>query len=324
MSGLTQEQLDRLHSSAVDRSNKTSESSVRSTVSIVYVPDGITKFRPYADKEGEVIRTGFRHKFGKNSIQCLGPPICKVCNRLKEISDSWDGSWRFGSQEFALMYAWIFECSDNQNQYIKLNEPVILMGNARLANEVSYQIKEIPLEDLASTFLPEEPSLMWQLRFDRDKKNLSLGFFSRKATMDPLPESFAPLSQSYLKAGVPPSADKEADFLKEMEVNFARFLSISGSESSAPRQTYNPPPQAAPPVKEPAATPAKEQVAPPTPVKEQAAPKPAEFNGQRTPSKTAGEIPQCFGFHDNNYENPDCLLCKAESKCEIETNKKTF
>ena len=105
-----------------------------------------------------------------------------------------------------------------------------------------------------------------------------------------------------------------------MEVNFARFLSISGSESSAPRQTYNPPPQAAPPE-----GPVREQAAPvAAPVKEQAAAKPAEFDGKRTPSKTAGEIPQCFCYHDGNYENPDCLLCKAESKCEIETNKKTF
>jgi hypothetical protein len=324
---LTPEQLERLRGKMEERSNRVVE---RNSTSIVYVPDGVTKFRPYLDSNGEVFRSGFRHKFLKTSVNCLGVPQCKICNRLNEIKEGWEGNWRFASQEFVLMYVWIFECSDNNNQYIKMNEPVILMGNARLANEVSYQVKDIDsIEDMKLMFSPHEPSLMWQLRFDRDKKNLSLGYYNRKATMDPLPDSFPPLSQAYFKEGQAPSAEKEMEFIREMEKAYQKNSALKTSVSSNTEETITPPEpvqrpvEVKPPVQAPVQAPVEtpQATAPIRNANYEAQEKVFKESGKRFPSKVTGEVPPCFGNHNDDYDDPDCLLCKIESKCEVATKK---
>lgn len=292
----SKEQLERLKRSAETRSQRVNEN--KNQVTLVYVPDGVTKFRPYLDKEGEVLRTGFRHKYGKLSIPCNGSPECKVCNRLKEISDGWDGAWRFGSQEYTLLYVWIFECSDTQNDYIKLNEPVILMGTSRLANEVSFLIKETDINDLEETFDPSTPSLMWQLRYDRDKRSLSVGYYNRKASMDPLPESFPALSDCYYKKDASSNPDKEAEFLSLLEKAYQKSLSLGESQSFKPESTIHEP-VSQKPLENPK----------------------SEFTGQRYPVKSGDQKPVCFGHHSDSYDDPDCLLCKLETKCESVTSK---
>jgi hypothetical protein len=281
--------------------------------SMAYVPEGTTKFRPYLDKDGEPYRTGWRHKIGKLSIPCMGRDQCKICERLSEISDSWKGAWKFGGQEYTLMYAWIFEASDANNRYLKLNEPILLMGNAKLANEVSFQIKDNAKtdEELISMFNPFEPGLMWQLRVDRDNKVFSLGYASRKGTMDALPESLPALSDCYFKAGQLPNPDKEAEFLNEMETSYQKFLSLQGSESVNQNATI--PNKAS--YNEDANKTSSNEDTNSKPAKESS----GVFTGQRVHTKDIKEVAVCFGHHDSSGTNKECLLCKAENLCEAET-----
>lgn len=301
--------LEKLQAKIAERSQQASD---RNKTTIVYIPEGTTKFRPYLDAEGEPFRTGFRHKFGKTAVNCIGPNDCKICKRLKEISEGWDGAWRFHAQEFVLAYVWIFECSDNSNQYMKLNEPVLLMGNSRLANEISLQLKDVDVEELQLIFNPTEPSLMWQLRYDRDKKSLSLGYFNRKATMDPLPESFPPLSQTYFKEGQPPSPEKEREFLMEIERAYQKACVAKGSVSSPMEETIK-----SEELKEKISatekTSADGQII-------DIQKKIFQDTGKRFPAKTSNDKPPCFGFHDADTDDPDCLLCKVETKCEASSN----
>lgn len=301
--------LEKLQAKIAERSQQVSD---RNKTTIVYIPEGVTKFRPYLDSEGEPFRTGFRHKQGKLSVNCLGRDNCNICKRLKEISEGWDGAWRFHAQEFVLAYVWIFESSDNQNQYIKLNEPVLLMGNSRLANEISLQLKDVDTDELQLIFNPSEPSLMWQLRYDRDKKSLSLGYFNRKATMDPLPESFPPLSQTYFKDGVPPTPEKEREFLMEMEKAYQKACLVKGSISSSPTEVIN-----SSKLNE-TSSPSKSEKVSSDSVSNATEMQKKIFQetGKRFPAKSSNETPPCFGFHDSDTDDPDCLLCKVETKCE--------
>lgn len=306
--GLSDAQMARIQGMMAERSNRTEDN--RSKVPIVYTPDGTTKFRPYLDKNGEPMRTGFRHKVDKLSIPCNGYPQCKVCGRLREISDGWDGAWVFNSREYVIFYAWIFECSDASNKYVKLNEPVMFMGTGKLANEMSFQLKETSIEDLKLLFDPSESTLIWQLRYDRPRKTLSLGYFNRKATMDPLPETFPALSECYFKEGSTPNPEKEQEFLGIIEEAYQRFLNVRPTEdapSQAPRQT-TPPVQSTPKYSEPQT--------PPAPPKAETSQVP-----RRVPANTPGETPPCFGTHSDGYDDSDCLMCKVESKCEEASSK---
>lgn len=288
---LTSERLQRLREKMEERSKSAGGGS------LAYVPEGVTKFRPYLDKDGELYRTGWRHKIGKLSVPCMGRDQCKICQRLAEISDSWKGAWKFGGQEYTLMYVWVFETSDANNRYLKLNEPLLLMGNAKLANESAFQMKDNckTIKEIESMFNPFEPGLMWQLRVDRDNKVFSLGFAGRKGTMDALPESLPPLSECYFKLGQAPNPDKLSEFMNEMEAGYQKYLSLQSSES------YTPPPAIGNPA----------SVAPPTSEKTNSG-----FTGQRISAVDVKETPVCFGYHDSSGVNEACLRCKAEYVCQ--------
>lgn len=289
---LTSERLQRLREKMEERSKSASGS-------LVYMPEGVTKFRPYLDKDGELYRTGWRHKIGKLSVPCTGRDSCKICKRLAEISDSWKGAWKFGGQEYTLMYVWIFETSDTNNRYLKLNEPLLLMGNAKFANESAFQMKDNckTIDEMKSMFNPFEPGLMWQLRVDRDNKVFSLGFAGRKGTMDALPESLPSLNECYFKAGQAPNPEKLEEFLSEMEKAYQKFLSLQDSESFTPEKTISNPPDTS---------------------NEDTKTSTGTFNGQRTHTKDIKDPPACFGHHDDSGVNKECLLCKAETLCEQE------
>ena len=314
-SGLSDAQMSRIQEMMAERSNKTEDN--RSKVPIVYTPDGTTKFRPYLDKNGEPMRTGFRHKIDKLSIPCNGFPQCKICSRLREISDGWDGAWVFNSREYVIFYAWIFECSDTQNKYVKLNEPVMFMGTGKLANEMSFQFKDTSIEDLKLLFDPSESTLIWQLRYDRPRKTLSLGYFNRKATMDPLPETFPALSDCYFKAGSVPSPDKETEFLLLIEEAYQRFLNIKPTDSASSEDRYKPDLSANSSSSSNSSNQAdKVPPAPPVPPKAETSKVP-----RRVPANTPSETPPCFGTHSDGYDDSDCLMCKVESKCEDSSKK---
>ena len=297
--------LEKMKKKASERVEKSS----RFNTQIVYVPDGVTKFRPYLDSEGEVIRTGFRHKIrGKKvAVPCLGPDECKICKRLKEISDTWDEAWRFGSQEYTIMYVWIFESSvPHDNPFMRLNEPVILMGNAKLANEVSYQIKDIEsVNELKAVFNhPTEPSSIWVMRYQRENNSLSLEFSPKKAIMDPLPEDFPPLREAYFKEGEPPNEEVLSNFLRELESSYQRFLNLTGSSS------YNSYASVVEPVLPEEKTSSVSSDEPET----------REFDGTKTPVKVVkeGQYPSCFGHLDEN--DPRCLLCKIDTLCQSKSS----
>ena len=82
---LSEAQLEKIRESA--RARKELSEKMGKNTPVVWIPDGTLHVRFYVDKEGEFVRTLWRHKayVGKNeqvTLPCVGQERCPVCNEL--------------------------------------------------------------------------------------------------------------------------------------------------------------------------------------------------------------------------------------------------
>jgi hypothetical protein len=319
MSNDVLEKLTRLQQKMVQRLDKPDSDR---KFSVVYTNvEGVIKFRPYLDKDGELVRTGFKHSYKGRSVNCVGRD-CEVCKRVKELTDSWKGVWVYGSREYAIMYGWIFETSIPVGRHMKIGEVVLLEGQSQFANKVSFHFKEInDPNDLLETFSPSVPSLMWQISSQKIKGrwNISLGYHNKKGTMPELPDDFPPLTECSFREGQESPPDKIAEFIQEIDENHRKYLSLETSKSPDVQQTISNDrlpssiTETENPVRETSrSNVVNERVDPPASGK---------FTGTRVAAQSPDEKPACYGNHAGNFEDTECLLCKVEPKCEADSLK---
>lgn len=182
-------------------------------VPIVYVPTGTTLLRFYIDSENSIMRAFLRHKKGKVSIPCLdGCPVCTHLSEMEERYPDLPGAWKLGSREITIAYAWIFQCSED-SKFVKLETPVLLMGNHKLGRELNDHIADIDQDELEKMLDPQTEHVLWELKSGNNGRDFSLAPSFKTGTMDPLPHGLYPLSQCIHPEGEEPTAEQVSKFI---------------------------------------------------------------------------------------------------------------
>ena len=284
---------------------------------IVYVPAGNTYLRFYVDSENNIIRTLFRHKVGQDSAHCVG--TCKICRYLGEMEKKYpdfQGAWKLGSREITIAYAWIFECSE-ENKFVKLKTPVLLMGNRKLGRELNDRIADIDEEEFGKMLDPLQKHAIWELRSSNNGRDFSLSPSFKPGTMDPLPDTLYPLSQCIYSEGQEPTEEQVRKFIAIINDTYENYVKTVDpddlkSVSTGEDDTYKEDPESV----------QEEAFAPPKADEKKAASKPpAKKEAPAASAKKAAEDEdrkECFGAHPDGIQ-PDCLLCPDEGSCETAT-----
>lgn len=299
---------------------------------IIFIPDGITRLRFFADSEGQIRRVVRRHKktvprTGSGSgygdtytvhLQCLEstPQKCPVCQYIHKKFEEYPGfepKWEFESRNIVIAYAQIFsyepysDSTPRDKETIKrinenLNKPIVLMGLRKFLTEFSDQISQLPNDEIEKTFTPEIDHALWEIRsknFGQNEFSISL---NPKITgkMDPLPENTMPLSHVYYPEGVPPSPDLVASFLKLFDTSLSTYIrTIEPTITITPNVIQSLPPQSV--------------SATPTPVSQI-----DQFNQQTNPVVSSvdsgGSKPLCYGRHRG--ADAECIICEYELDCK--------
>jgi hypothetical protein len=287
---------------------------------IVYVPAGTTLLRFYVDSENNLTRTFFRHKVGQDSVHCLpGCPVCKYLSEMERKYPDFQGAWKLGSRETTIAYAWLFSCSE-ENKFVKLETPVLLMGNHKLGRELNDHIADIEEEEFAKMLDPLTNHAMWELKSGNNGRDFSLAPSFKKGTMDPLPDSLYPLSQCIYPDGQEPSTEQIAKFVEIINEAYDGHIKTvdpddlvkSDASSGVEEETADVPeetPSTAKTTPKPAAKAAepKKEVKPAA----KAAPKVVE-------EESGDDRRECYGQHPDGIQ-PECLLCPDEGSCESAT-----
>jgi hypothetical protein len=191
---------------------------------IVYVPTGTTLLRFYMDSENNITRTLFRHKARKNSVHCLtGCPVCKYLSEMEKKYPDFPGTWKLRSMETSIVYAWIFSSSE-ESKFVKIETPVLLMGNYKLGRELNDHIADIDEEDFARMLDPLSEHALWELKCGNNGKDFSLAPSFKTGTMDPLPDTLYPLSQCIHPEGQAPNEEEISRFIEKIDVAYEMYL----------------------------------------------------------------------------------------------------
>jgi hypothetical protein len=284
---------------------------------IVYVPAGTTNLRFYMDSENNITRTFFRHKVGQDSVHCLhGCPVCKYLSDMEKKYPDFQGAWKLGSRETTIAYAWIFNCSE-ESKFVKLETPVLLMGNHKLGRELNDHIADIDEEEFSKMLDPLTVHAMWELKSGNNGRDFSLAPSFKKATMDPMPDTLYPLSQCIYPVGQEPTAEQVSKFIEIINEAYETHIKtvdpddLKASSDSASEEPAVSEEEAPAPAKAPAKATAK-----PAEPKKAASAKAAEPPA----AEVSGDPKECFGAHPDGIQ-PECLLCPDEGSCEAATAK---
>jgi hypothetical protein len=213
---LTPEQLEKIQKQSSDRKVYAAQMSHKLPFSTVYIPEQNLFVRFYTDKDGEYIRTIYRHKFEKLHGQCLGPRECKICKFINTLEE-WPARWQFSSREIGIAYGFIDEYAGPESKYVKVGEPVLLMANYKLSKSLSEFIVDLgSLEEIKEFFDPTQGYFRTRLR-SRDKgKDFDFGVIpTKRITVPPLPDTFPPLSECIYPEHQGPS-DEVVEKFKEL------------------------------------------------------------------------------------------------------------
>jgi len=191
---------------------------------IVYVPTGTTLLRFYMDSENNIVRTMFRHKIRKNSVPCLdGCPVCTHLSEKEKKYPDFQDAWKLRSREITMAYAWIFSCSED-SKFVKIETPVLLMGNYKLGRELNDQIADIDEEDFAKMLDPLSNHALWELKSGNNGKDFSLAPSFKTGTMEPLPDNLYPLSECIHPEGQQPNEEEISKFIEKINVAYEMYL----------------------------------------------------------------------------------------------------
>ena len=205
---------------------------------IVYVPDGVSLVRFYADPSNKILRTFKRHKKtitghdGKKyniHLQCLAGSEhgCSVCDYVAKKAEEYPGYkdiWEYQSKNSCIAYTWIFEYIGN-NEFVKTGVPIVMMGSKKFATELSERIGQLPDDILQLVFTPEATHSLWEVKSkDLGREAFSISMVSwKQASMPPLPDDAPSLSEIYYKENEPPAPDLVASFLKLFNTSIGAY-----------------------------------------------------------------------------------------------------
>jgi hypothetical protein len=315
---LTKEQLENLRKSAEQRTEEAKQKRKNGSYApTIYTPDGVSYVRFYADSEGEVVRTLQMHKakVGKKGTLrslCTGDAkCCPICRKLEYWTTKFPGmgtAWMLKSREISIAYTIFFSASDTDNKYLMLEEPMLLMGDYRLADELSEKIQTMPDDEFQKMLNPEVPHSLFELKSKRKSSgkgtNFSLGHHWDKKAMEPLPEHLPPLSQCIYPQGQAPDPTEQESFIKAIDAAFEGYQQRSELE---PAEVGQKSPESEP------APPALHQV--------RTEPKPPQQETPPSDSHLHPSSEKCFGKYPVE-KNAECLMCNDETECIEKTNSK--
>ena len=293
---LTPEQIAKIQNHSQERKERAKKLTHKKEFATVYIPEYVILVRFYTDRDGEYIRSIWQHKvkIGDTTYraQCLGPRECEICKLLATLS-KWDGDWKFGSREIGICYAWIDEYNGPESKFVKVHEPVLLMGNYKLANSLGEFISELgDREEVKAFFTPETPYFRTKLRLRDKGKAWDFNTIPSKAiTIPPLPENFPPLSECIFRFNEGPTDEvvekfKELIYESHEEARKKEIDRVKTEHKAAVKAAVD-----------------DDQEDKPIP---QDAPHP--------------KCPSSFGHKPGTF-NPVCLQCMVDEDCDIETAK---
>jgi hypothetical protein len=343
---ISKEQAEKIQNSASARKERSNRNS-KNVLPIVYIPDGTLQARFYIDSEGNYVKTFYRHKVNKPvklSFQCLGPDRCKACQRLAEIS-GWKFAYQWASREQSIAYAYLLSYEGASSDFVKLETPVILMGNYKLANSLSEEISDLnSLDDIAKFFDPDELYARIKIKSTQRMREFSMKLLNNQpTTIPPLPDEIPPLSQIMYKEDDEPSSEVVARYIQLMEKAYEDWKQISEKESddsdsgtrgskASGRPSY--PPRSEEPedgdddnqdgeeefAHEAPASKPEEKPAPKPAAKPASKPAPAKTTTPSEPpvggdaSGQPANCPAAFGQKPDGFL-PPCLTCPVDEEC---------
>jgi len=194
---------------------------------IVYVPTGTTLLRFYIDSEDNITRTFLRHKIGRISLPCFdGCPVCTYLSEMEETYPDFPSAWRLGPVTNTLVYAWIFSCTKN-DKFVKIQTPVLLMGNHKLGRELDDHIADIDEAELLKMLDPQTDHALWELKSGKNSRDFSLAPSLRTGTMDQLPDTLYPLSQCIFTEGEEPTAEQVSKFIEIIDEAYGSYTTVA-------------------------------------------------------------------------------------------------
>jgi hypothetical protein len=307
---LSKEQLAALRKSADERAEEASQRrSNNDFAPIIYMPEGTTIVGFYADSEGKVCRTLWVHdvKIDNEHVKCLclgGIKLCPICQKLQGWKTKFPDmgtAWKYKGREISISYVTLFQASI-PSKYIQLDTPMLLIGDHRLADELSEKVRSLP-EDEVENMLnhPEVPHMLFQMRSikkgNRKGTDFSLGMHWERKAMDPLPDKFPPLSQCIFKSDQGPDPGKQSAFIRVMDAAFENYVTrITATEDNKKDAQIR--------VSQEPATESSKSAETPTPI------------------QTGDHEKDCFGNHPAE-SNAECILCDFEEGCIKETRSRT-
>lgn len=229
---LTPQQLDRLYADAQKRIGRSPGSPYPFT--FVHIPPNSSMHaRFYTDCDGEFQQVLLRHKSASSSLSvlCTGPE-CAIC-RHADAMQGWPDLWRFRAREVTLTYACIHEYWGPRRRHVPIREPVLLVGDRRLADCLCGHIAELDSGDTIQSFFDvRRPHYAIKIASGAIWRDFTFVRATGPKRICPaLPISYPPLSEVLYKPDDVPSPGLVARFIRAMDRAYQR--QIHGKDSGA-------------------------------------------------------------------------------------------
>lgn len=186
---------------------------------IVYIPKGTMLVRFYLDSEDQYIRVVFRHGAGKDAVRCFPPHECEICRTLRDLEAKYpilarDLLREYGSKEIAMTYALIYEYTGVDDKFIKLDTPLLFVGDQRLRAALDTAVSQMEDANLQRMFSPRSEHFAWEI-------TKAAGRFSCKPSIERrrmrlLPDDLPPLRKRLHDGDELPDAKRARDFISRI------------------------------------------------------------------------------------------------------------
>lgn len=175
--------------------------------------------RFYLDSEGQSLRVVYRHGAGKDAVRCFPVDECEICRTLRDLEAKYpslarDAFRKYRSEVVAMTYALIFEYTGVDEKYIKLNTPVLLIGDHRLQADLDPAVKRMEDADLQRMFSPRSEHHAWEITKDTRRFSCKPSIERRKMRL--LPDDLPPLRKRLHDGDELPDAKKAREFIRRI------------------------------------------------------------------------------------------------------------
>lgn len=190
---------------------------------VCFIPDGITKLRLAFDCEGRMCRSVHRYRIGDVTIPKMDD-MSEIDALVKQLEESGCGhAWRYSDQETIISYAYLTS-AQQVNEYLKLNQWVIIGYNWKVYNGLMARINEWDAGVVAAMMDPTQEMNLWTIDLKSGKGGTcSVGADLNKAAVPVLPADSKPLREIWIPEGSKPSAEDYQKALTHLKAELAKF-----------------------------------------------------------------------------------------------------